>query len=87
MFGTIQDISEHKRLVDELQEALNNIKVLGGLVPICSRCKNIRDDKGYWNQLETYVDEHSDISFSHSLCPDCAKELYGKEKWFRKMEE
>ncbi len=87
MFGTIQDISKHKKLVSDLEEALKSIKVLGGLIPICSRCHDIRDDKGYWNQLETYVHEHSDASFSHSLCPRCAKELYGDEEWFKKIME
>ena len=87
MFGTIQDITEHKRLVTDLEEALNNVKLLSGLIPICSRCKDIRDDKGYWNQLEEYLDKHSQMSFSHSLCPKCAKELYGKEEWFNKMKE
>ena len=66
----------------ELSEALDNITELKGLVPICSNCKSIRDDRGYWNNLENYLDEHSDISFSHGLCPDCARKLYGEEKWF-----
>ncbi len=60
----------------ELQEALNNIKTLRGLIPICSSCKKIRDDQGYWNQLEKYLKEHSEAEFSHSICPDCAKKLY-----------
>ncbi len=60
----------------ELQEALNNIKTLRGLIPICSSCKKIRDDQGYWNQLEKYLREHSEAEFSHSICPDCAKKLY-----------
>ena len=60
----------------KLQEALDNIKVLSGLVPICSHCKKIRDDKGFWNQLETYISKHSDATFSHGICPDCLRELY-----------
>ena len=85
MFGTIQDISEHKKLVNDLEAALKNIKDLSGLLPICSRCKAIRDDRGYWNQLESYLDRHSNLSFSHSLCPKCTRELYGNEKWYKKM--
>ena len=49
---------------------------LRGLLPICSRCKKIRDDKGYWNQIEEYIREHSEAEFSHSICPKCAKDLY-----------
>jgi len=70
---------ERKKLVDDLQEALDNIKTLNGLIPICSSCKNIRDDKGYWNQLENYISENSDIIFRHSLCPDCLKKHYPEE--------
>ena len=57
---------------DELQQAYERINVLSGLVPICMLCKKIRDDNGFWNQLETYITEHSDALFSHGLCPDCA---------------
>jgi len=53
------------------------VKVLDGLLPICSKCKKIRDDRGYWNQLEQYINEHTDATFSHGLCPDCQQELYG----------
>ena len=60
----------------QLELALSRIKRLQGLLPICSSCKKIRDDKGYWNQLETYVSDHSDAEFSHSLCPICVKQLY-----------
>jgi response regulator RpfG family c-di-GMP phosphodiesterase len=67
---------ERKKLIRELQEALAKVKKLSGLIPICSSCKKIRDDKGYWNQLEKYLLEHSDATLSHGLCPDCAKDLY-----------
>lgn len=67
---------EKERLIEELQEALANIKKLQGLIPICSSCKKIRDDKGYWNQLEVYFQEHSDAMFSHSFCPECMEKLY-----------
>jgi CheY-like chemotaxis protein len=60
----------------ELTQALANIKTLSGLVPICAGCKNIRDDRGYWNQVETYVAQHSNAKFSHGICPECARKLY-----------
>ena len=61
---------------DNLLKALNEIKTLAGLLPICASCKKIRDDKGYWNQIESYISEHSKAEFSHGICPECAKELY-----------
>ena len=60
----------------ELREALANVKLLGGLIPICGHCKKIRDDTGYWNQLETYIAERSEAQFSHGVCPDCLKVHY-----------
>ena len=59
-----------------LQDALEEVKTLSGLLPICSYCKKIRDDKGYWNQIESYISEKSDAEFSHSICQECAKEHY-----------
>ncbi len=56
---------------------------LTGLLPICASCKKIRDDKGYWNRIETYIEKHSTAVFSHSLCPGCVKKLYGSEDWFK----
>ncbi|GAB4379989.1 MAG: hypothetical protein Kow0042_29820 [Calditrichia bacterium] len=67
---------ELKRTTEELKEALENIKVLSGLVPICSSCKKIRNDKGFWQQVEDYISEHSEARFSHGICPDCFKRLY-----------
>jgi len=61
---------------DKLKDALANVKILSGLLPICASCKKIRDDKGYWNQIETYIKDHSGAEFSHSICPECAKKLY-----------
>lgn len=61
---------------DKLQKALSEIKTLRGFLPICSYCKKIRDDKGYWNQIESYIHKHSDAEFSHSICPKCAKKYY-----------
>jgi PAS domain S-box-containing protein len=67
---------ERERLIEELKEALENVKTLKGLLPICASCKRIRDDTGYWNQIEAYVRDHTDAEFSHALCPDCAVKLY-----------
>jgi AmiR/NasT family two-component response regulator len=70
------DSEARERLILELQNALDQVKTLSGLIPICSSCKKIRDDEGYWNQLEVYIRDHSDAEFSHGLCPECAKKLY-----------
>jgi len=67
---------EREYLIEQLKDALGKIKTLSGLLPICCRCKKIRDDKGYWNKIDVYVQEHSDVDFSHSICPECAEELY-----------
>lgn len=67
---------EHERTIVKLQNALTDIKTLSGLIPICSHCKNIRDDKGYWTRLEQYLHDHSDAKFSHGICPDCIKKYY-----------
>jgi uncharacterized PurR-regulated membrane protein YhhQ (DUF165 family) len=67
---------ERDALIEELQKALSEVKTLRGFLPICANCKKIRDDEGYWNQIEGYIQKHSDAVFSHSICPDCAKELY-----------
>ena len=67
----------------ELKEALSQVKILSGFLPICSSCKKIRDDKGYWNQIETYIGNHSEAEFTHGICPNCAEkhypEFYSKE--------
>ncbi len=62
----------------ELQESIDRMEVMRGLLPICASCKKIRDDQGYWKQLEHFISEHSEARFSHSICPDCAVRLYGK---------
>lgn len=67
---------ENKELIDELQDSLANVKQLSGLLPICASCKSIRDDHGYWSQIESYIHTHSEAQFSHGICPDCAKKLY-----------
>ena len=71
----VENILLHER--NELQKALSEIRTLSGLLPICASCKKIRDDKGYWNQLELYIRDHSEAEFSHSICPSCADKLYG----------
>ncbi len=67
---------EREQLIRQLQDALANIKTLSGLLPICFSCKQIRDDKGYWNQIDTYIREHTGAEFTHGICPACAKKLY-----------
>ncbi len=67
---------ERERLIAELQDALTRIKTLKGLLPICASCKKIRDDQGYWQQIEAYISEHSGAEFSHGICPDCLQRFY-----------
>ena len=81
--GIIRDISlrkqaeaERNQLIKSLQDSLAKIKTLRGMLPICAACKNIRDDKGYWNQIETYIHNHSEAQFSHGICPQCVEKLY-----------
>jgi len=69
---------EKDQLIVKLQEALENVKKLSGLIPICSNCKKIRNDEGYWKQIEGYISEHSEARFSHGICPDCAKKIYSE---------
>ena len=83
VIGIFEDISERRlvekdreRLIRELKDALAKIKTLSGLVPICASCKKVRDDQGYWNQIDAYFRDHSDIDFTHGLCPECAKRYY-----------
>jgi hypothetical protein len=65
--------AERERLIGELQETLAHVKTLHGLLPICASCKKIRDDHGYWSQIEAYVENHTEALFTHGICPDCAK--------------
>ena len=70
----------------QLEEALASIKTLRGLLPICANCKKIRDDHGYWKQIEEYIESHSEALFSHGLCPDCADKLYADQEWYQKAQ-
>jgi PAS domain S-box-containing protein len=75
---TSQKIAEKEKetVIRDLQEALAKVKQLGGLLPICASCKKIRNDKGYWQQIESYIRDHSEAEFSHSICPECTRKLY-----------
>ena len=70
---------ERQKLLLQLEKTMKELKALKGILPICSFCKKIRDDKGYWNQLEAYISEHSEAEFSHGMCPECAKKW--REEW------
>ncbi|MFH2058124.1 MAG: hypothetical protein ABIJ59_04400 [Pseudomonadota bacterium] len=72
------------KAVQEAKELLEETKILRGLLPICASCKKIRDDKGYWNQIEIFIEKHSDAHFSHGICQDCQEKLYGDQDWFKK---
>jgi PAS domain S-box-containing protein len=85
MVLVFRDISDRRRaeaekdaIIEELKDAMGKIKTLSGLLPICAACKKIRDDKGYWNQIELYIKKHSRAEFTHGICPDCAQRLYPK---------
>jgi len=67
--------ADRERLIEELQQALERVKVLSGLIPICAHCKAVRDDKGYWQQVDAFMREHSGAKLSHAICPDCAQKL------------
>ena len=75
---TEQKLAQFQRdkVTRELKKALSEIKTLQGILPICANCKKIRDDAGYWKQIECYLSEHSNAQFSHGICPDCARHLY-----------
>jgi hypothetical protein len=81
--GIVRNITERKKsekernqLINELQEALKEIKTLKGILPFCSYCKKIRDDKGYWEKVDVYIHKYSQADISHSICPECAKKHY-----------
>jgi DNA-binding response OmpR family regulator len=72
--------SELAAKIEQLRQAVDQIKTLKGIVPICASCKNIRDDRGFWNRVENYVRDHTEAEFSHAVCPDCMKRLYPQFK-------
>ncbi len=72
-------LTEKESLIRELQEALAKVKTLGGLVPICAWCKKIRDDQGFWRQVEVFLQSHSDAVFTHGVCPDCMGKVTGRQ--------
>jgi hypothetical protein len=69
---------ERERLILKLRDALSKVRTLSGMLPICASCKKIRNDKGYWEQIETYLRDRSEADFTHGICPDCAQRLYPK---------
>ncbi len=71
----------------KLQSAIKEIKQLKGIIPICASCKKIRNDTGFWEQLEEYVGHHSNAKFSHSMCPECLDKFYGNENWYIKKKQ
>jgi PleD family two-component response regulator len=72
---------------ETLEKALAEIKTLRGIIPICANCKKIRDDEGAWKQIESYIQSHSEASFSHGICPDCIRKLYGSQVWLQKISD
>jgi hypothetical protein len=85
-FGFTQDITEQKlaeqereKIIEKLQKSLDEIKTLRGILPICSFCKNIRNDDGYYEQIESYIHKHSGVDFSHTICPKCMEKYYPEE--------
>lgn len=72
----LRTVREKEQLIFDLQDAMAQIKTLNGLLPICASCKSIRNDKGYWERIESYIAKHSDAEFTHSICPGCKKKLY-----------
>jgi len=74
--GLRQSLERERDLRRSLETALAQVRSLSGLLPICSCCKKIRDDRGYWNKIEAYIEEHSDAGFTHGICPECARNLY-----------
>ena len=70
----------------ELKKAREEIRTLRGILPICAHCKKVRNDSGFWEQVEVYVRNHSEAEFTHGLCPDCEKKLYGNQEWYKKSQ-
>ena len=81
---TEKDITEIKNNLREKEKEINELK---SLLPICASCKQIRDDDGYWHQIEEYIESHTSTKFSHGLCPKCERNLYGNQKWYKKKHQ
>lgn len=77
-------LENEKRISQKLKKANDNIKQISGLLPICCNCKKIRNDKGYWEQLESFIETHSGAKFNHSLCSECSRDLYKNNPWYKK---
>ena len=76
-YGRVKQANKDKeKLISDLQKALAEVKTLSGMLPICSSCKKIRDDQGYWQQIEKYISEHSEVDFTHGICNECVEKLY-----------
>ena len=71
----------------ELQKAIKEIEILQTILPICSKCKSVRDSKGYWSQVEEYISSRSEIQFTHSICDNCSDEMYGSQPWYNTYKE
>jgi hypothetical protein len=87
-YGTLKQAKlAREELIINLQKALTEVKTLSGMLPICSSCKKIRDDEGYWQQIEEYIRDHSEADFTHGICSDCVKDLYPEfyQKFAKKM--
>lgn len=78
---------KHYITMRRLKDSLEEVGQLSGLLPICAKCKKIRDDKGYWQRVETYIQDHSEATFSHGMCPACMEDAYGDKKWYKKMKK
>jgi hypothetical protein len=82
-----ENYHELAKVNSELRNALDEISTLRGTLPICAKCKSIRDDDGYWNRIEKYLQEHSQADFTHGLCPECEEDLYGDQEWFQQVKK
>lgn len=80
-------VEKMAKTIKALQKALDEVKTLGGLLPICASCKKIRDDKGYWQQIEVFIRDRSDAEFSHGICPECTEKLYPDLEAYRNEQE
>ncbi|MCG8333901.1 MAG: response regulator [Proteobacteria bacterium] len=78
---------ENTKMVSELKQALEDIKTLSGLIPICANCKKIHNDRGAWEHIEQYIESHTHARFSHAICEECAETLYKGSKWWKKRQK